>query len=95
MTWLATWFIYELIRLVAVPNLNEPQAFKNVFLQNDNRLNIHFLSYVFLKIAPIQVLTFDMNGQSGSGSGNLLQLPLPRKFSASASASLLLTKLTW
>ena len=53
MSWLATWFIFELIRVGAVSDLSEPQAFKNVFLQNDNWSNIHFLSRVFKKIAPI------------------------------------------
>ena len=33
MSWLATWFIFELIRVGAAPDLSEPQAFKNVSLQ--------------------------------------------------------------
>ena len=33
MNWLATWFIVELVRFVAAPDLREPQAFKKVSLK--------------------------------------------------------------
>ena len=33
MSWLATWFIFALIGVWAAPDLNEPQAFKNVSMQ--------------------------------------------------------------
>ena len=33
MSWLATWFIFELMGVGAAPDLSEPQAFKNVSLQ--------------------------------------------------------------
>ena len=33
MSWLATWFIIELIGVGAAPDLSDPQAFKNVSLQ--------------------------------------------------------------
>ena len=33
MSWLATWFIFELIGVGAAPDLSEPQAFKNASLQ--------------------------------------------------------------
>ena len=53
MSWLATRFIFELIGVGAAPDLSEPQALKNVFLQMIiNRKNIYFSSYNFLKIAP-------------------------------------------
>ena len=29
MSWLATWFIFELVWVGAAPDLSEPQAFKN------------------------------------------------------------------
>ena len=32
-SWLVTRFIFELIGVGAVPDLNEPQAFKSFFLQ--------------------------------------------------------------
>ena len=33
MSWLAAWFIFELIGVGAVTDLSKPQAFKNVPLQ--------------------------------------------------------------
>ena len=33
MSWLVTWLIVKLIEVGAVPDLNEPQAFKKVSLQ--------------------------------------------------------------
>ena len=84
MSWLATWFIVELIVVGAVPNLSEPQAFKNVSLQMIIDQTFPFRRIFCKKFHHIQVLTFDINGQSGSG--NITLLPLP------ASASLLMWK---
>ena len=33
MSWLASWFIFDLIGVGAVSDLNEPQAFKKVSMQ--------------------------------------------------------------
>ena len=33
MSWLAAWFIFELIGVGPAPDLSEPQVFKNVSLQ--------------------------------------------------------------
>ena len=68
-------------------DLSEPQAFKNVSLQMMIDKIFYFRRIFFEKLHHSQVLTFDMNGQSGSGSKSLLPLPLPRKFDASASVS--------
>ena len=84
MSWLATWFIFELIVMGTAPDLSEPQAQKR-FLANNDQQSFTFRCIVFKKLHHIQVLTFDMNGQSGGESNSLLLLP------ASASTSLVKT----
>ena len=84
MSWLATWFIFELIGVGAAPNLSELQAFKNASLQMKID-EISTLRRIFHKnLHHIQV--FDVRYEWRNGSGNLLPLP------ASASTSLV-TKL--
>ena len=51
MSWLSAWFIFELTRVGAVPDLSEPQAFKNVSLQMMIIKHPLFVVY-FLLIAP-------------------------------------------
>ena len=48
MSWLATWFILELIR--AAPDLSEPQAFKNVSLQMTINQTFTFVVYFIKKL---------------------------------------------
>ena len=54
MSWLATWFIFELLGVGAAPNLTEPQAFENVSLQ---MIAIEHLLFVvcYKKLHHIQV----------------------------------------
>ena len=94
MSRLTTWFIFELIGVGAASDLREPQAFKNVALQMMINQTFLFRGIVFKKLHLIQVLMFDIRGQSGSGNNThlLLQLPLPRKFTASASRFLVIPK---
>ena len=94
MSWLATWFIIELVGVGADPNLSEPQAFKTVFFLHVILWIKHslFVVYFTKNCTTFKFSTFDMNGQSGSGT--LLPLPPLRKFAvstASASTSLYTT----
>ena len=84
MSWLATWFIFELIWVGAALDLSEPQAFKNVSLQMMiDQTIIFFRRTFFKKLHLIQFFTFDINGQSGSHT----LLPLPQKFAASTTST--------
>ena len=65
----------------AIPDLSQLQAFKNVSLQMMIDQTFTFRR-VFLK--KIQVLTFYVNGQSGSGT----LLPLPASASTKFAASI-------
>ena len=91
---LTTWFIFELIGMGAAPDLREPQAFKSVALKMMIGQTIIFRGIVFKKLHLVQVLMFDVQGQSGNGSNTHLplQLPLPQKFIASAYRFLVIPK---
>ena len=65
-------------------DIRKPKAFKNVSLQMMIDQTFTFRRMLFKKLHHIQVLTFDVNVQSGRGSGTLL----PLSASASASTSL-------
>ena len=45
-SWLGTWFMFELIRVGAVPDLDEPQALKNISLHIMIDQAFTFLSYL-------------------------------------------------
>ena len=87
-SWLAAWFIFEWIGLGAAPDLSELHGFKNVSLQMMIDQTFTFRRIFFEKLHHIQVLTFDINVQSGSGTLLLLQLPLPRKFATFTASSI-------
>ena len=75
MSWLATWFIFELIGMGAAPDLSEPQAFKNVSLQMMMEKTFTFRSIFHKNLHRIQVFDVRYEWQSGSRSGTLLPLP--------------------
>ena len=52
MSWLATWFIFKLIGVGGCPDLNKPQAFKNVSLQMMIDETFTFCPIFQKKIAP-------------------------------------------
>ena len=54
MSWLATWFIFELIGVGAAPDLSESQALKNVSFQMMINKTFTF-SVSFQKMHHIQV----------------------------------------
>ena len=81
MSWLAAWFIFELKGVGAAPDLNEPQACKNVSLQMMIDKTFTFRRIFHKNLHHIQV--FDVRYEWQSGSGTLL--PLPQKFAASTS----------
>ena len=62
MSWLATWFILELIRMGATPDLSEPQAFKIISLQMMIDKPLGFVKYFTKNCTTFKFLTLDMNG---------------------------------
>ena len=92
MSWLATWIILELIGVGTASDLSEPQAFKNVSLQNIIHKTSTFRRIFHKNCAAFEFLTFDMNGKVEAEAVPFyhfqLPLPFPQKFAAStASAS--------
>ena len=69
MSWVATWFIFELIGVEAPPDLNEPQAFKNVPLQMMIDKTSTFRCTIHKNLHHIQVFDVRYEWQGGSGSG--------------------------
>ena len=55
MRWLATWLIFKLIGVGTAPNLSEPQAFKNVYLQIIVDKTFTFCHIFLKKLHHIQV----------------------------------------
>ena len=51
MSWLATWFIFELLGW-GWRGSKGTTSLQKCFAANDDRSNIHFLSQIFLKISP-------------------------------------------
>ena len=58
MSWLTTWFIFELIGVETASDFSEPQAFKNVSLQTMIDKTITFRRIFHKKLHHIQV--FDL-----------------------------------
>ena len=72
MSWLATWFIFELI---GVSPAGEQQEFEKASLQMLANRIITFITYFTKKIHHIQV--FNVRYKRPRGSGTLLPLQLP------------------
>ena len=70
MSWLATWFIFELIGVRGWPDI-KPQTFKKVSLQMMVYQTITVCHIFHKKLHHIKFSSSDMNGQNGSGRGAL------------------------
>ena len=55
MSWVATWFVFELIGVGVAPNPSEPQTFKNVSLQMFAHRAFTFRLMFYKKLYHIQV----------------------------------------
>ena len=75
MSWLAAWFIFELIMVGAAPDLSEPQTFKIFLCKWWSIEHSLFIAHFTKNCTTFKFLTLDMTDQSGSGSGTLSLLP--------------------